>query len=281
MPLQSITLNTVTFSQVPDSIMISGRPLFSCQHPTETDYCVAFPDRAITNFNFCNMVGPFGSSSARDLFEMNIKNGAIQTLQGYGGATGTGYFMFNGTRQNCASGPMIFRPADDFILPPGTSVGSTGQCQFTASFQYYVPGNFDQVEGALDPIVKAQASPRTIVWTITAISTGYFLTNNGNSRIFLVGLNDQMVLGAQPGPDRYQTRRLMGGGFLDSLSSFGQKIGPLIGPISELAGHLAEAGGGLAGSGFQSGGVGLSGGKRARIATGSGNFADRLSRIQH
>jgi hypothetical protein len=282
MPLQTITLNTVTFSQVPDSIIISGRPIFSCQMPTETDYCVAFPDRAITNFNFCNMVGPFGSSSARDLFEQTLKNGGGQTLQGMGGATGTGYFMLNGTRQNCASGPLIFRPADDFILPPGTSVGSTGQCQFTASFQYYVPGVFNNWEGPGDP--PANSSPRTIVWTITAISTGYFLTNNGNSRIFLVGLNDQMVLGAPAGPDRYQARRLMGGGFLDSLSSFGQQILPLIGPIADVASHFmggGEAGSGMAGAGFHSGGVGLSGAKRARIATGTGNFADRLSRMGH
>ena len=127
------------------------------------------------------------------------------------------------------------------------------------------------------------------------------MTNGGVSRQLLVGLDEDMVLGAPEGPSRYVTQKLVGGsfwntlsaGFKHALSNPGQslagavnaykaaKSGDYMGALGHAAG-VAGYGSGLAGSGVAGGGLagGAMAGQKRRYMGGamSGNtLASRLA----
>ena len=203
-----VTFPAVSFSNVPDMLIISVRPQIpsTSQDPfyfTNADYQCTWGDNAIQQFVFANQRGLFAGQTSLTLACMSRNNGCKASLAQYGGANGTGYFISNGRRTVAGGAPLAIRPGIDFPLPPGVSVGSTGQVQFNFQMQVNVP----------QPNLP-------YVCTVIAVSSGYFVTENGVSRQVLVGLDQATVLGAQEGPDRYLTSKLIGGGWLSSLSSY-------------------------------------------------------------
>lgn len=209
-----VTFSAVTFSNVPDVFLISVRPVNNSygtaySYNTESDWCCTYPDGAFQQFTFANQSGLFAGFPSHSLTQMSRNNGSKASLAQYGGAGGTGYFMSGGQKTIAGGSVLVIRPGIDFPLPTGVTVGSTGQCQLSFQLQFNAPGTNG-----------TGATTRKFVCTVSALSSGYFITENGVSRQLLVGLDEATVLAAPEGPDRYLTSKLVGGGWMSTLGSF-------------------------------------------------------------
>lgn len=228
LPTGTVNFSAVTFSNIPDVFVFSCRPLAGFQAPSEADYQGTLGDRAIQSFIFANQSGLFAGFSSLMLAEMSRDNGCKTPLAVYS-SDGSGYFMSAG-KLTCAGGaPLVMRPGKDFPLPTGVAVGSTGQCQLTFQITYNLPGAQGPIGGAVQ---------RNFQETVTALSSAYFVTEQGVSRPLQVGLDEATVLGAPEGPDRYVTSKLAGGSFFSSLGSFGSAARHVL----SNAGKYADAG---------------------------------------
>lgn len=202
--LGTFTFSSVTFSNVPDLIAISIRPQASQQLTNESDWCCTFPDSAIQQFTFANQSGLFSGWTSISLTQTSRNNGSRSSMWQYGGPEGKGVLRMGGVGQAFAGGSiLLLRPGVDFPLPAGVAVGSTGQVQLAFQIQYNAPTG--------QCWAPTGTSNRTFVATVTAISSGYFVTDNGVSRQLLVGLDEATVLSAPEAPDRFMTQRLTGG----------------------------------------------------------------------
>lgn len=273
-----VNFNSVTFSNVPDIFLISVRPMGSAQMSDEADWCCTLPDGAVQQFTFANQSGLFSGFTSERLSAISRNNGSKASLAQYGSASGSGYFMTAGRRTQAGGSILVLRPGIDFPLPVGVSVGSTGQVQLNFQLQVNVPGQARQYQ-----------------CTVTALSSAFFVTNGGVSRQLLVGLDEDMVLGAPEGPSRYVTQKLVGGSFWNTLSAGfkhalsnpaqalsgavnaykAAKSGDYMGALGHAAG-AAGYGSGLAGSGVAGGGLagGAMAGQKRRYM--GGTLASRL-----
>ena len=218
-----VDFSAISFSCIPDLLMISIRPAFASQAATEADFCCTFPDNAFQQFTVANQSGLFSGYTSHALTAMSRQNGSRASLAQYGGADGSGYMMIGGSPVAVGGSVLLIRPGWDFPLPVGTSVGSTGQVQvsfqllFNALGSNIIDGPIPAGGGAPPKITKA----RDYVCTLTAISSGYFVTANGVSRQVIVGLDEVTVLNAPMAPDRFAAAKLAGGGFTNGLASSG------------------------------------------------------------
>ena len=213
LPKDVLNFQSVTFSNVPDVFLISVRPSPGTMAPSEADFCCTFPDLAMVQFQFANQSGLFAGWNSAALTMMSKDNGSKASVSQYGGLSGSGYFMSNGLRTIAGGSVLVIRPGVNFPLPTGVSVGSTGQCQLNFQLAFNAVGSWGT------PVGSATAG-RSYVCTVTALSSGYFVTENGVSRQLLVGLDEATVLGAPEAPDRYVTQKLVGGSWFSTLGSF-------------------------------------------------------------
>ena len=218
--------SAVSFSNVPDAFIISIRPAASSQAGsvtgafTEADWCCTFPDNAVSQFTFANQSGLFSGWPSHLLTQMSRNNGSKASIAAYGGHDGTGYFMSGGKKTVVGGSVLVIRPGIDFPLPTGVSVGSTGQCQLQFQLNFNAPGC---------------GGGRAYTCLVTAISSGYFVTENGVSRQLLVGLDEATVLAAPEGPDRYITSKLVGGSWFNTLGSFAKNAWANKDQIADIA----------------------------------------------
>jgi hypothetical protein len=195
----TVSFSAVTFSNVPDLLMISVRPDPTTQDTSEANWCATFGDNAFQQFTFANQSGLFSGWTSYQLTAMSIKNGSKASIEQYGGPEGSGYIRSGGHAVWAGGSVLLIRPGVDFPLPTGVSVGSTGQVQLAFQLQFNAPRvvNF--------------------ICTVTAISSGYWVTDNGVSRQLLVGLDEKTVLNAPESVDHFVSQRLAGGSFAHAV----------------------------------------------------------------
>lgn len=205
----TVNFSAVSFSCVPDLIMVSVRPDPRTMAANEANWTCTFPDNMWQQFTFANQSGLFSGFTAHDIACMSRANGSRASLVQYGGADGSGYAMLGGTPIVAGGSIILIRPGFDFPLPVGVSVGSTGQVQIAFQLLFNAPGS------------SGGNQNRSYICTVTAISSGYFVTANGVSRQVLVGLDEVTVLNAPVAPDRFAAQKLAGGNFASGLASGG------------------------------------------------------------
>ena len=208
----TINFQAVTFSNVPDLIMVSIRPDPLTMLPSDADFCCTIPDGGIQQFVFANQSGLFSGWTAEALNQMSRNNGSRASLAQYGGSEGAGMVTIAGQKVAAGGSILLIRPGVDFPLPTGVTVGSTGQVQLSFTINFNATGSFNT------------AAPRVYICTVTAISSGFFVTDNGVSRQLLVGLDEQTILNAPLGPDRFMAQRLAGGAFHHGMSNGGNGL---------------------------------------------------------
>jgi hypothetical protein len=258
------TFSAVTFSNIPDLIMISIRPVSTSMRSTEADWQCTYPDNAFQQFTFANQSGLFSGFTANSLIQMSRNNGSRSSLSQYGGTDGAGVMTLNGRPCTAGGAPLLIRPGVDFPLPPGTSVGSTGQVQLAFQLRFNAPGTNSD-------------APRAFVCTVTAISSGYFVTDNGVSRQLLVGLDEETVLKAPEAPNRFMAQRLTGGSLASHLGlSASHGSGAFDDMVKKATGAGARSFGDLQGRGIAGGGVAPSSGY-ASSYLGKRSLAERLA----
>lgn len=207
----TIMFPAVTFGNIPDLFIISVRPDPASQGAgcgwTESDWCCTYPDNPFPQFTFANQSGCFAGWPSYYLTLASKKNGSKASLSQYGGLDGSGYMMIGGRKTVAGGSVIVIRPNEELPLPVGTSNGSTGQVQMSFQINFNAPGS-------------SAPGGRNFICTLTALTSAYFVTENGVSRPVTVSLDDATVLAAPEGPDRFMTSKLVGGGFFSSLGSF-------------------------------------------------------------
>ena len=274
--LQVVTVPSYTFSQISDVLMISVRPTYVAGNVkpdgigdavsvpfNETSFCATFPNQPFTQMQYANIPGCLSNLAAHQLVAICRKNGATASVAQYGGLTGSGLMMLSGVPTYTGGAPIVLRPGTDFNLPQGITPGSMGNIQLQYTLQFRNQGS--------------RAAQFTV--TTTALSTGYFVLDNGAARQVTVGLNANGILKAPLTQDKFVTSSLEGGGFLGTLAAWAGKTlkkklahvvqGATSGAARGLFGHgdedSREHGGATAGAGV--------GAKRKR-----GSLFDALSR---
>ena len=187
---QQLLSQTITLPNIPDYLLIYVKP---SQYGDSTSAWVPGPTQGdwslpITGIscNFDNFSGLLSNATQRQLYQMSVNNGVDMDWSEWSGlgrvpttvaSNGT---LLSGGLVGLAGGPLVLRPGRDFALQAGQAPGLVGN--FTLQFTLQVQ-NF----------TGADQTPN--IYTVP-ISSGFFETIKGSSRIIKGVLTEQDILAA-------------------------------------------------------------------------------------
>lgn len=190
--------NTITLPNIPDYLVIYVKPS-TYTDSTQGDW--SLPITKIS-MNFDNFSGLLSTMTQEQLYGMSLHNGVDMDWNEW---SGYGYVPLSvdatpairsGGRVGLAGGPLVLRPGRDFALQSGQAPGLVGNftLQFTLEVQNFTGLTLDGSSSS-NPFVNIYVVP---------ISSGFFETIKGSSRIIKGVLTEQDILGAParaPGDD--------------------------------------------------------------------------------
>jgi hypothetical protein len=255
---------TLQLNQVPDKIIAFVRKPIGNQNWYDAD---AFLPISSVSLNWNNASGLLSNATQQDLYRFSVENGSNQS-----------WFEFSGQANNYVAGPNIVgTPVAtsgslliiDLIKDAGItedfySNGSLGNFNLQLSLNVKNYTGQDFAQGALEMV-------------IVTMNSGLFVCEKGTCSTYTGILTKQAVLDAstQEPMARNDLKRLVGGGFLDSLKTMAGKTLKFLPTVAKhvLAnvGHpVASLGSKVLGSmgyGMSAGGMsagGMSGGKKGK-----------------
>ena len=238
-----LTSNTITLPNIPDLLMIYVKPTTPGQSifnvGTGTVGSVPYQslvgtgtvnapasglwDSTIGDFtlpiqgvsiNFDNFSGLLANHTQYELYKMSINNGLDMDFntwcgegrQASGAALGTTVTsMYIGL----AGGPLVLRPGRDFALQAGQAPGLVGN--FTLQFTLTVGNQFN-----------AQLNGLSLY--VVPISSGFFETIKGSSRIIKGVLTEQDILSSPAHAPDADLQRMVGSGIKDDVRSAARSV---------------------------------------------------------
>ena len=216
---------TLQLNSIPDRIFVVARKRMTTQTYTDTDSFLVIEGISI---NFNNSSGLGSSFTQQDLYKMSVRNGVNQSWQEFSGYA-------NGAM---AAGALTHIPTSGSVLclEFGTDIqlsedylsqGSLGSYQLSLRVNV-LNQDIDGNAGANDYI------PELMIITQTS---GIMCNEKGTCSTFLGLLTKSDVLEAstQQPYSRSHVKRLVGGGFFDSLKSIAGKVLPKVLELAPLA----------------------------------------------
>jgi hypothetical protein len=173
--------------------------------------------------NFDNFSGLLSTMTQEQLYGMSVHNGLDMDWSewsGYGQvpfSVDSALAIRSGGLVGLAGGPLVLRPGRDFALQSGQAPGLVGNftLQFTVSVQNFTGLDLD---GSGDPAT----GPQPNIYVVP-ISSGFFETIKGSSRIIKGVLTEQDILGAPARAPEADLERPVGAGrkpmSMDSMAS--------------------------------------------------------------
>ena len=219
--------NTITLPNIPDLLMIyvkpptAGATIFGTgtgtagapyAFGTSTTAGGSTWDSTISDFtlpiegisiNFDNFSGLLANHTQYQLYKMSINNGLDMDFNSWSGegrqasTTGTGTGTNSGIYTSLVGGPLVLRPGRDFALQAGQAPGLVGN--FTLQFQLTVGNQFKTPIQGLNLYV-------------VPISSGFFETIKGSSRIIKGVLTEQDILSSPAHAPEPDLERMVGAG---------------------------------------------------------------------
>jgi hypothetical protein len=192
---------TITLPNIPDLLVIYVKPS-SYSSSTQGDWSLPITQISI---NFDNFSGLLANHTQEELYQMSVRNGVdmdFSEWSGYGvvspshsGASPTSVTSLGG-RVGLVGGPLVLRPGRDFALQAGQACGLVGNftLQFTLSVQNFT------------------GSTQTPNIFTVPISSGFFETIKGSSRIIKGVLTEQDILSAPAHAPAADLERPVGSG---------------------------------------------------------------------
>lgn len=215
-----IPSTNIQLNQIPDKVIIFVRKALGSQTPNDTDSFLAIRNISI---NFNNQSGILSTSTPYDLFKYSCNAGSNQSFdEFYGLASRVG----NGLAPIPTTGSLLcldFAEAiqlnDDFYAP-----GSLGNFQFQFNLQCVnqFNDNWDNWEVVL-----------------ITVNSGLFVCERGTASSYTGILTRQDVLdvSTQEPTSSSNVRRMVGGGFLDTLKSVAGKVHKHLPAVAGIAKH--------------------------------------------
>ncbi|MCX6180287.1 MAG: hypothetical protein NT163_13165 [Chlorobiales bacterium] len=195
----SLSSVTTTLPNIPDLMMIYVKPN-SYPDPTNADWTLPITNISL---NFDNFSGLLANHTPFQLYKMSVDNGldmdwnlwSGQVNAELSGAADTGLAGTLGGVVGSAGGALVLRPGRDFALQAGQAPGLVGN--FTVQFSLNVQNNTGYTGG-----VNIYLLP---------ISSGFFETIKGSSRIIKGVLTEQDILSAPVSLPAESLDRVVGG----------------------------------------------------------------------
>lgn len=255
----TLQTSSLQLNQIPDKIMIMVRqPLGNCVNST--------PDTFLgiqgVSVNFNNQSGILASATPNDLWRYSVENGSNQSWLEFSGFANIPDVVTGCGKRIPTSGSLV-------ILEFGKDIQLTED--------YYASGSLGNFNLQLNLQVFNQypyfITPEIV---IICINSGLFVNERGTSSTYTGILTKADVLEASAQQPVFQStvKRMVGGGFLDSLKTIAGKVLPHLvkAGVDEMGDHpVAQAAKGIMGAmGYgQSGagaGNGHTGGRRMKLA---------------
>lgn len=216
---------TITLPNIPDYLVIYVKP--QSYSAAEGDWSLPITNISL---NFDNFSGLLSTMSQEQLYQMSVHNGVDMDWSSWSGLgvvplSGVGT---KGGWTGLVGGPLVLRPGRDFALQAGQAPGLVGN--FTLQFNLNVQ-NFTglTLDGTTDP----GHSSKPLIFTVP-ISSGFFETIKGSSRIIKGVLTEQDILSAPGHSPEAALERPVGAG---RMHSSGRKQ-PHIGSRSSMAAYM-------------------------------------------
>lgn len=170
---QTVSSNTITLPNIPDYLMIYAKPS-TYANASNGDWLYPISNISL---NFDNFSGLLSSHTQPELYKMSVNNGVDMTWSEW---TGQGFSAATSSKTSLVGGPLVLRPGRDVTLQTGQAPGLVGNfsVQFTLTLQN-PSGN------TLTPQIY-----------VVAISSGFFETIKGSSRIIKGVVTEQDILSA-------------------------------------------------------------------------------------
>lgn len=264
---QVLQTSSLQLNQIPDRLIIQVRNPLASSAWGQPDAFLAIQGISI---NFNNQSGILASATTQDLYRYSVENGSNQSWQEFSGFATVPDPVSGCGRKIATSGSLL-------ILEFGKDIQLTEDYYAAGSL-----GNFNlQIRLQVANQFSYAITPEIVLITM---NSGLFVNERGTSSTYTGILTKQDVLEASAQEPMFQSsvKRMVGGGFLDSLKSVAGKVLPHIlrhskeelgksdHPVAKLAHHaLGAMGYGASGAGSSGGGSsggGSSGGARMRLA---------------
>jgi hypothetical protein len=196
----TIQSNTITLPNIPDLLMIYLKPAIAdvslfgtgtgtssvylngpnTWNPTIADFTLPIQGISV---NFDNFAGLLANHTQAQLYKMSVANGLDMDFSSWTGEGRDAISATGSPRVGLVGGPLILRPGRDFALQAGQAPGLVGN--FTLQFSLTVGNQF------LSSIIAGGVN-----LYVVPISSGFFETIKGSSRIIKGVLTEQDILGA-------------------------------------------------------------------------------------
>ena len=234
----TISTSTISMSSIPDKVFVVVRKPISALDNKTPD--VALPITGVS-ISFNNQSGILSSANQRDLYAISKKAGNKQTWDEFRGSTSAGIASVSGAHQT------YLTTGSYFCFQMGRD------CNI--SQDYYAPMSIGQfllqINVAVDNSTGADFTPEILV---VCQSSGVFVTEAGVSNTHLNILDKQSVLDSSSteGVTESHLKRMVGGGWLDSLKSIGSIAGPIMrsipfAPVQAVGNMMGSVGMGRSG----------------------------------
>jgi hypothetical protein len=199
----SLSSQTITLPSIPDLLVIYVKPA-SYTDATNGDWSLPITSMSL---NFDNFSGLMSTMTQKQLYQMSVRNGVDMDWSEW---SGLGNVPFNNSLTNAGTlaaplaggqrgligGPLVLKPGVDFPLQTGQASGLVGN--FTLQFSIGVQ-NF----------TGADYTPN--IYTVP-ISSGFFETIKGSSRIIKGVLTEQDILSSPAQAPSESSARPVGAG---------------------------------------------------------------------
>jgi hypothetical protein len=217
---QTIRTTTIQLNQIPDKIVLFVRKAMGDQRAYDSDSFLVINSLSI---NFNNMSGILASATQQDLYRYSIENGSNQSWYEFSGVA---------NKSSSATGGGLSMP----------TTGSLVILEFGKDIQlvedFYASGSLGNFNLQINMTVSNQSNvalPNTEVVLIT-MNSGVWVNERGTSTVYTGILTKQDVLdvSSQESYSRSDVKRLVGGGFLDTIKSVAGKVLPKLPGLAKM-----------------------------------------------
>ena len=254
-----LSTSSLQLNQIPDKLILQVRNPLNQVAWGQPD---AFLVIQAISINFNNQSGILASATQQDLYRYSVENGSNQSWQEFSGfATVPDPASGCGRKIPTAGSLLMLEFGKDIQLTEDYySAGSLGNFNLQINITC-----FNQFSYSITPEI-----------VVIAMNSGLFVNERGTSSTYTGILTKADVLSASAQEPYFMSsvKRMVGGGFLDSLKSVAGKVLPHLlkagkeelGKSDHPIAKLAHGALGAMGYGGQSGGGGSSGGARMKLA---------------
>jgi hypothetical protein len=217
--------STISLNQIPDKLIIYLRK--SIRTWTDSD---SFLPITKININWNNNSGVCNSFNVVDLWKASVEAGSNQSFNEFRGYAFSASTNAEEKTAGSGAGKLIPTCGSVLMLDMGQHVNLVED--------FYAPGSIGQFSFQIAvTCANYSADPVTPELVVIAMNSGSFATERGTSSTFVALLDKETVLQtSQTEPvSRGEVRRLVGGGFLDSLKSAFKWLLPHAGKIANTA----------------------------------------------